>query len=339
MKHVKIISFTPVGSMLAKRIKCGISGYLVQLYDRCADTSLQNTALRRLAQQAMYDCDGIVFVGASGIAIRVIAPFLRGKEQDPAVLVLDEKGQFVVPLLSGHLGGANALAKYLADVLHATAVITTSTDVNQIFAVDTWAAQQGYRIYETDRIRFLSSAMIRGETVGVQSDIPIQGKLPEGMCYTCDAENGVVISAHTDDTPFRNTLHVIPRSIWVGIGCRKNTTMTKLEHALCAVLEKENISAVALAGLATIDRKGREPGLLSLAQKYELPVRTFSAEQLKALPGRFTSSRFVEQTVGVDNVCERAAVLASGGALVRTKFALDGATVALAEEKGEVRFS
>lgn len=339
MTHIKIVSFTNQGDALGYRLRDRLDKALVQVYARSSDPSLRHTELRRFAQQAMFDCDSIIFIGATGIAVRSVAPFLRGKDRDPAILALDERGRYVIPLLSGHLGGANALAGQIAAVIGADPVITTATDINHIFAVDTWARDHGFFVYETHGIRCVSAALLRGEIVGLQSDFPVrENLLPPGIVRDAETENGIVLSVRTGATPFPHTLHLVPRAVWVGIGCRKGVSRDTLEAALGSVLKEEQIPAEALSGFATIDLKAQEPGLLTLAQNRSLPVRTFTAEQLRSVEGIFTSSVFVQETVGVDNVCERAATLASNGVLLRRKTAQNGVTIALAVEQKEVYF-
>ncbi|MCB6367017.1 cobalt-precorrin 5A hydrolase [Intestinibacillus massiliensis] len=339
MTHLKIVSFTPGGDALSLRLRKTLPGMLLQRYARSTDPSLRHTELRRFTQQAMFDCDGLVFIGAAGIAVRSVAPFLRGKAEDPAVVVVDEQGKYVIPLLSGHLGGANALAVQIAAAMHATPVLTTATDVNGLFAVDTWAKAHGFEVCETDLIRYVSSALLRGETVGLRSDFPVCTPLPQGVALQAEGGAGIVLSVRNGDEPFTHTLHLVPRAVWAGIGCRKGVASGTLEQVLLEVLEREHVPLSALCGLATIDIKAEEPGLRALAAKYRLPIRVFSAGELQSAEGTFTPSAFVRQTVGVDNVCERAAVCASEGTLLCSKAAANGVTVALAAEKREVHFS
>ena len=136
MKHAKFVSFTLCGAQTVQKAVKLLPDFRCERYARTVDASLSGTSLKRFAQQAMVDCDLIVFVGATGIAVRAAAPYLMGKAYDPAVIVIDEQGKFVIPLLSGHLGGANPIACRLAAMTGAEAVLTTATDVHRKLAPD-----------------------------------------------------------------------------------------------------------------------------------------------------------------------------------------------------------
>lgn len=178
MKHAKFVSFTLCGAQTVQKAVKLLPDFRCERYARTVDASLSGTSLKRFAQQAMVDCDLIVFVGATGIAVRAAAPYLMGKAYDPAVIVIDEQGKFVIPLLSGHLGGANEIAKTLAEGLQAVPVLTTATDGRQVFAVDTWAKAHSCAVLEPHYIKYVSGALLRGENVGVRSDFPIDGCCP-----------------------------------------------------------------------------------------------------------------------------------------------------------------
>ena len=340
MKHAKFVSFTEVGARTAAKAAALLPDFLIERYARTVDPSLAGTQLSRFAQQAMADCDLIVFVGAAGIAVRAVAPYLRGKAFDPAVIVIDEAGKFVIPVLSGHLGGANELAVRLAEGLGAQAVVTTATDGREVFAVDNWAKAHGCAVLDPQNIKHVSGVLLRGETVGVRSDFPVDDCLPAHISLDADAESGFVIGFDTGAAPFAHTLHLAPRIVWLGIGCRRGTDAEKIQTAVRDALATAGVPREAVCGAASIDLKKDEQGLLLFCERHELPLTVFSAEKLRQAAGVFTPSDFVERTVGVDNVCERAAVCAAdGGRLICRKTARDGVTVALAARDFRVTFA
>lgn len=339
MKQIKVVSFTVQGATLADKVKMRLTEHIVHIYARSVDTSLKNTLLFRFVQQAFFDADAIVFIGAAGIAVRSIAPYLRGKTFDPAVIVMDDAGQYVIPILSGHLGGANDLALEIARAIVAEPVITTATDVHGLFAVDEWAKAQGLRIENPNAIRYISGALLRGDEVGMQSDIPISGSLPQGLTRNKKANTGILLSYHEQVAHFSNCLFLTPTVIVAGIGCKKGKTKIEIKHALQLALSSAGIRKSALCAIATISQKQDEVGLVALCKELQLPMLVFESDELLAVCGTFTPSDFVEKTVGVDNVCERAAVCGTkGGALVMPKFVHGGVTIAFACRHMEVSF-
>ena len=268
-----------------------------------------------------------VFVGAAGIAVRAIAPHCQSKATDPAVVVLDECGRFAVPLLSGHLGGANDLACRLAAACGAVPVITTATDANGLFAVDEWAKKQNCAVWETPRIKLVSGALLAGKTVRYASPWAIAGTPPAGVA---EAEEPSGADFALTMTPQGNALHLIPRIGVLGVGCKRGTTAAQLEAAFAAFCADTNLAPVGITAAASIDLKQNEPGLLEFCRSHGWPVSFYSAAQLRAVPGTFSASRFVQGVTGVDNVCERAAVLASSGTLLLPKYAHTGVTFAAA---------
>ena len=340
MKHAKFVSFTEAGARTAAKAAALLPDFLTERYARTVDPSLSGTSLSRFAQQAMVDCDLIVFVGAAGIAVRAVAPYLAGKAYDPAVIVIDEAGRFVIPVLSGHLGGANELAERLADGLGAQAVVTTATDGRGVFAVDNWARDNGCTVLDPPNIKYVSGALLRGETVGVRSDFPVDGRLPAHISLDADVESGFAIGFDTKAAPFAHTLHLVPRIVYAGIGCRRGTDAGKIETAVQEALAAVGVPPTAVCGAASIDIKKDEPGLLLFCETHGLALATFPAETLRQAAGDFTPSAFVAETVGVDNVCERAAVCAAGGGrLLCRKTVRDGVTVALAARDFRVTFA
>lgn len=298
--------------------------------------------------KAFRQSEAIIFIGACGIAVRSIAPFVKSKKSDPAVLVIDECGQFVISLLSGHLGGANELTEIAAHILSAVPVITTATDIHQLFAVDVFAKKNHCDLLPLKYAKDLSAAMLSGELIGFYSDVPWDGKMPDELIEcdldgkACDGSHpdiGIAVSVETACEPFPMTVHVIPRIVSLGVGCRKGKEYIKIEYAIRKMLEERGIFSQALEQMASIDLKKEEAGLLLFSKEWQLPFQTFDQDLLQSAKGDFTSSDFVKAVTGIDNVCERSAVLASGqGKLIQHKTALDGVTAALAVREWRVRF-
>lgn len=285
--------------------------------------------------QRFADSDALIFVGSCGIAVREIAPWVRSKCTDPAVLCVDERGGFVIPLLSGHIGGANALARRLAAALQATAVITTATDINGRFSADAWAAENGMIIDDMAAAKAVSAAILEGD-VPLKSDFPLASDLPAGTVPGERGPLGIYVTC-TTARPFDRTLRLIPRCLHLGIGCRRGTESGAIAAAVDGALSQSGLDPRAVKDASSIDLKAEEPGLLAFCRSRDWPVRFYSAGELEQVPGDFTPSDFVRSVTGVDNVCERAA-LAGGGRLIVRKTAADGVTVAVALEETEVRF-
>ena len=279
--------------------------------------------------------DAMVFVGACGIAVREIAPHVRDKKTDPAVLCVDELGQFVIPLLSGHIGGANALALELAAQIGAVPTVTTATDINHRFSVDAWAKRQGLIIDSMPAAKAVSAAILERD-VPLRSDFPVRGSLAPGLIAGADGEVGIAVTCGTEE-PFGTTLRLIPQVLHLGLGCRRNTPKEAIAEAVETVLRQHGIDRRSIRCAASIDLKADEAGLLAFCRENGWPVTFYSAEELLRVEGDFTPSEFVRSIAGVDNVCERAAALGAERLIVR-KTAQNGVTVAIAAEKYEVCF-
>lgn len=278
--------------------------------------------------------EDLLFIGACGIAVRAIAPHVKDKFSDPAVVAVDEAGRFAVPLLSGHVGGANDLCRQVARLTGGEAAISTATDVNGLWAVDVWARDMGLVIGDRVLAKKVSAALLEKRCVGFASDFPVEGDLPAGLRsekilpavhVTCGAAEAAEV------------LRLIPRCLTLGIGCRKGTAEEAIAAAVDAALQKADLDPRAVAAAASIDLKAEEPGLLAFCRSRALPLRTYTAEELAAVPGDFTPSAFVRSVTGVDNVCERAA-LKSGGTLLLPKQAGNGVTVAIAIQTPLLKF-
>lgn len=331
-----LFAYSRNGCNTARRVRAALAEYEAVLYTMAR---FQEPDFLPLAKWVYGECfessDVLIFVGACGIAVREIAPYVCDKKTDPAVLDLDERGQFVIPLLSGHIGGANRLALELAQKLGATAVITTATDINGKFAVDSWAAQHGCAISSMPLAKAVAAEILERD-VPICSDFKMTGALPGGIVQKNEGALGIYIGYQTR-APFERTLRLAPRVLRVGVGCRRGIGKDAIMAAIRAVFEENGLDMQTISGLFSIDLKKDEAGLLEACRENGWPIQFYSVEQLQAAPGAFTASAFVSSVTGVDNVCERAASLGAEKLLVK-KTAQHGVTVAVALEHWEVRF-
>ena len=338
---IEIVSFTKQGGELCLRLQYELNkqGYAADGHSKYNVDGVKPLAdgLKDFTQKVFNDCDSIIFIGAAGIAVRAISPFVISKDRDPAVLVIDEKGRYVIPVLSGHIGGANKLAEIIAGVLGAQAVITTATDINDRFTVDTWAVNAGCHIDNIEKIKEISAAILNGEQVGICSDFPIEGELPKNVVISGNTRVGICISPDYSQC-FSQTLHLVPKQYVLGIGCRKNTTYEALSGFVNSVLLKNGIRVCEIKAIASIDLKAQEEALLMLSRQWRIPFHTYSAGQLSQVEGKFTPSDFVKGITGVDNVCERAAIKANAGKLVVDKISGNGVTAAVSKKEWRCRF-
>ena len=289
----------------------------------------------------------MIFVSATGIAVRAIAPWIRDKMTDPPVVTVDEGAQFVIPLLSGHVGGANELARHIADWLEAVPVITTATDVNGKFAVDLFASAYHMTIIDRKEAKNISAAVLEGKQIGVFSDLPIK-KLPDGFVMDRWCEENICITVKDPSFPEKKAsyLRLVPRAVVLGVGCRRGTDPEFMKEKVFAFLKEHGIDPTAVKAIASVDVKQDEPAVLGLKQVFDgeclhqpCEQRFYTPEQLIQVPGDFKESAFVKKQIGVGNVCERSAC-AAGGKLLVEKQAGDGITLAAALEwQGELDFS
>ena len=323
--EIAYLSFTERGRALAEKLRAALGGEAVCTRDgvRLKDWTAAHFPTAR----------ALVYVGAAGIAVRAVAPHLASKASDPAVIAVDESGRFAIPIASGHLGGANALSREIAKITGGVAAVTTATDVNGVFAVDDWARTQGCAVLHAEQIKAVSGKLLAGEPITVRSAYPIDGKPPAGVRLTQSDAPDVWVDIRPHEE-----LTVVPRTLTLGVGCRRGTTREALETRFAAFCDAAGILPQAIAGAATIDLKASEPGLLAFCAARGWKLETYPAAELSAVQGKFTASVFVAETTGVDNVCERAAALSSGGALLARKFAGDGVTFALAERPARLNW-
>ena len=324
---IRALCFTPAGALLLQKLQQALPE--LQLHSRIRSQEAEDAGIPPLegtsgdfVQAAFEEGTPLLLVGALGIAVRLIAPFMQSKLQDIPVLVMDETGAFVIPVLSGHAGGANRLAELLAEAAGAVPVITTATDRNGCFAADVFARENRLTIQNKDAIKAVSSKALRREPIVIAV---------EDLSAAPQAD---VIIARKQVA--EGALWLSPKQYVLGIGCRKGKSLQEIEQAVEAAMRQLEIGYQDVYAFGSVDLKAKEEGLLAFSAKHRIPFVTFTSSMLMRLQGDFTASAFVQATVGTDNVCERAALLLTKGQgkLVLKKQAADGVTVAAALRDG-----
>ena len=337
---LRVITFTEQGKAVAKKIADSMPAKIYTKYHSAADSpEYVSVPLSVWAKEGFLAGDALLFIGAAGIAVRAIAGCIQDKLSDVPVLVMDMQVGFVIPILSGHYGGANRLAQELAEITGAVPVITTATDQIGAFAADLYAKEQRMKIRNPEALPYISGKAVAGEELCIFVDNGWGITPPKGVKISGeerDADIVVTLRPLTEEELLRkDILYLTPVRIHVGIGCKRNADPNQVEVYLQRILTENCLDIHTLASIASIDRKKDEPAILMLSEKLGLPFHTFSAGELQAVPGEFPVSRFVEQTVGVGNVASRAAACAAGAGFRMLMFnaAESGVTLALACEK------
>jgi len=346
MMHVMIVAFTVRGCQTAKRVSDVLEGDSCEIFSKTtADVKDAKKILVPLVDwtgNAMATSDALIFVGATGVAVRMIAPHIKDKKKDPAVICMDDNGKYVISLLSGHVGGANRLTSKIAKGIDGIPVITTATDVNGKFAVDVFAVENSMKFRGKALAKEVSARLLDGKDVYFESEFRVDGLLPSELKEREDGDLGILISSKFFPMlPFNRTLVLIPKHHVVGIGCRKDIPFDSVNELFCKTLRDMNIAYESVRLIASIDIKRNELALNMLSVKYDIPIVFYTAGELNEQDDiGFTRSDFVKSITDVDCVCERAAVKASkSGELVCRKVAMEGVTISIVREDYTVVFN
>lgn len=374
MKY-SIISFTRNGIQLSKKLEKVLGKEEVTIYTKCStitkiesqpDIEFVRCSISEWAKQQMDEKKILLFIGACAIAVRAVAPHITDKLHDNPVLVMDEKGKYVIPILSGHVGGANELACWISEKTGAIPVITTATDINKKFSVDVFAKKNNLAIVNKEGIVKVSSKVLAmDETSNLEVTISIETghlknntPMPAGLRLVSYPPNQPVdiiitsqvqeyyehscysVKSDSDDKIVRASLVLQPKEYVIGIGCRKGKEADKIEQFIRRSMNELNILDRQILAIASIDQKQKEQGLIEWSMKAGVLFVTYTAEELNEVKGNFHESAFVQEKVGVGNVCERAALkkCGSGAMLVYEKHAEDGMTIAIAKRNWSVIF-
>lgn len=342
-----IFALTRRGSELGRRLKDLLPEsdlYLPRKFAREGEGGFEG--LREAIADAFGRYEAFVFIMAAGVAVRTLSPHLKGKDEDPGVVVIDEKGRFVVSLLGGHSRGANELAKRIAFLLGARPVITTSSDLNEIPPIDLLGKKFGWELENPESSASVISAILNGEDVGVYQDAgeeSWQEGLPPNVRIFRSLEElrrekpkaAILITEKAAEGLPQAALIFRPKNLVVGIGLHRGVEASRIEEAVLKVLRDHGFSVRSVRNLATVKGREKEPGLLEFARKFNLPIDPFSLEELRRQDPPSPSAAL--RSLGVPGVCESAALLSSRGRLLIPKVKFKDITLAVARIEARPR--
>lgn len=346
---IAIVAITHGGTALARRLADELLEaeiFLPVKFREEDDCHYFSVPLSEMLPKLFLKTEQLVCIMASGIVVRLLAPHLRGKDYDPGVVVMDEKGGFAISLLSGHLGGANRMAAELADIVGGQAVITTATDVNNLPAWDQVAKDAGLGVQPVSNLRTLNRLLLEGETIALVDrkrliadkyigvpGVELYDSFAEAM--QSDAPGRVFVThRYLPNMENRKALLAIrPPDLVLGIGCNRGTSVDEIEEAVKTCLLKAFLAFASIGLITTIDAKSDEEGINEFAARHRLQVVHYSAEQLNQVEVPSPPSEHALNAVGAKGVCEPAAVLAAGGGqLLIRKQKMGNVTLAVAEK-------
>ena len=327
---IAIISITQNGKSLASDISRTLKEdptiIRVDLYHKNVKQNLE-------AIFNSYNC--IIGIMATGIMIRNICSLIKNKKDDPAVLIVDEMGQHVISLISGHLGGANEFAIKIADIIQGESVITTATDINGKLGVDSLARKYYLKIDDISKIKNINSALLNNEVVQIAC-----GSKYKFICEDLDLKKPYnKIKNRTDEITVStgsHTVHLNPKKIVVGLGSRKNIKTSAVVKAVKTALKILDLPVERINLLVTGDIKEKEIGIINAAEELGIPLEIIPTNLIKDFKNDdITCSDFVNEKFGLPGVCEPSALIAAGqdSNLIFKKTAYNGVTVAVAVSK------
>ncbi len=299
--RIGCLAVTAGGERLAAEIAAGLpNGVLIP----------ERTGLAELLPGLWHEYDGLVFVMAAGIVVRLIAPLLEDKKRDPGVVVVDERGRYCISLLSGHIGGGNALARQVAGLIGGQAVITTASDTLGLTALDLWARDQGLAVEDGAALTRASARLVNSGVLRLYVEVAVAA-LPQDFELVADPAAADCIVSHRLGPWPPGVLLLRPRNLVVGIGCNRGTSRERIEQALAEAFAVHGLARGAIRNLASIDLKADEAGLLAVAGAWNLAIDFYDKDALNGVAG-VSSSEVVRRATGARGVAEPAALLSAG---------------------------
>lgn len=271
--------------------------------------------------------ESLLFIMATGIVVRVIADFIEDKTTDPGVLVMDEKGDFVISLLSGHLGGANEQAIKLSKLLDCTPVITTASDVNKVLSIDMFAKKYKLILKDMEGAKRLTQQLVNGHLVQI---VGLENISEKG--YTYQSSSALVEISHQKIAS--HSVQLLPKNLVLGVGCRRGTSKEDLWAFIKESFKRNGLAVECISNIGSAWIKGDEKGLIDLSSDLNVPFVTFTKEEIEKVDHLFDGSDFVREQIGVSSVSMPCGYLASDcGILMMEKIKHKGMTLSIWEKK------
>ncbi len=299
--------------------------------------------VKKYIKIAFFEYDAIIAIMASGILIRSVAPYIESKVSDPAVLNIDDNGNFVISTLSGHLGGANALADKIADLIDATPVITTSTDVNRKLGIDVLAKDLYLSIDDTKEILYFNKAILENEkitfTLNPEKDYVYLKDYLSKNTLEIHVSFNYSSNVNTDEIHVELDKHKIvlkEKKLVAGLGCKRGKKCSDIYNGLKKSINYLNIDISRINMLSSAEIKKDEKGMIDLSKKLSIPINFVELDKLKLFESPdIQKSEFVKSKFGIYGVCEPSALITAGfdSKLIYKKTSYNGVTIAIACEK------
>lgn len=324
---IGIISVTEKGDVLARKLSKDLNETLY------LKTEIEDFKLSKVTKEAMEKHKGIIFISSTGIAVRAIAPYLKGKDKDPGIVVVDVSNKYTISLISGHIGGGNDLALEVSKILNNLPIITTATDNLGVVAPDVIAVKNSLVIEDLKKAKIIASLLVNGAVIGFKDDRNLIN-IPSGYKETENLEENSVwvtnkiLSRNNIDN--KKILRLIRKDIVLGIGCRRGIESKGLEDFVIKTLYDNNIDPRAVLKIGSIEIKKDEKAINDLKNKLECQFETFSKDEILKIHHKFEGSDFVEKILGVRAVCEPSVEL-MGGNIIISKIKFNGMTLSIGQ--------
>lgn len=332
-EKIAIIAITKHGAALAEKLHAQLEKselYISAKFKKEIPGKVQffESPIKDLTEKIFNTADALIYLVSLGAVVRTIAPFLKDKHTDPAVIVIDDKANFAISVLSGHVGGANELTDEIAKILNAKPVITTASDVGKTIPVDILGREFGWTTELNENITKVSACVVNEEPVGIfqdageknwwKRDVPLPknfktfpslAELAHSDCKAALFITDKIIGDEYNDLLKKSVIYR-PKSLALGMGCDKGVSQDQLDQLLKEALEKNHLSIKCVKNVSTVDLKNREAGLLAFCERHNWPLICYTREELAKLKDILPNpSEMVMKYLKIPGVSEPAAML------------------------------